>query len=61
MAKTLMEIEKEVKNLSKFFGESKNVEKIGISKFYGMFKDIGRKIKREGKTSVDMVREIREE
>lgn len=56
MAMTIEKILKSAKVLEKV-KPSKKARK--MKAFAGLFPDIGRKLKKEGKTSVDLVREVR--
>lgn len=38
---------------------SKTTKRVNLQQIKGLFSDIGKKINKEGKTSVDLVREIR--
>jgi len=58
----MLTVEKFIKTNKIFmmnFPEKKNRKSKAI-KFEGMFADIGKRLKKEGKTSIDLVREIRE-
>jgi len=58
----MLTVEKFIKTNKIFmmdFPEKKKCKSKGI-KFEGMFADIGKRLKKEGKTSVDLIREIRE-
>jgi len=43
-----------------FFPNRKRVYSQTIKTITGLFRDVGKKLKKEGKTSVDLVRELRE-
>lgn len=60
MVLTLEKVHKIGQMIEKSFYPSRKNKKNHFQQIKGMFANVGKKIKKEGKTSVDLVRELRE-